>query len=297
MRPAERPLAALGERDLARLAHAADRLLWGRVLAEPGARAYRHRPGRAMEFLDYRHYLPGDDPRRIDWRASARSRQPLVRRDQAEAGATWFVLLDRSASFALDPAKWALALQLAAASAYLLLHRDFRTGLLLFDDDVSGGLPPGRGRGHYGRIVTTLETAAPRLDGGGSRPAACLARLPRRASVLLISDFLVEDAMRGDLTRLAALGGELHALQVAGADECPLPPSSTALTDVESGARLHPADPVTAQAEAQRALATLHAELTAFCRRRAIRHTVCRPRRGWRDALLAHLGGLVHGHD
>jgi uncharacterized protein (DUF58 family) len=288
MRP-ERPLAAVDEATLARLARVADRLAWNRDLVDAGGRDQRNRPGRALEFLDYRSYVAGDDPRQIDWRASARQRAPVVRRSRSESGAHWWVCLDRSASMGLDPVKWELAVQLAAAFTFLLLHRDFHTGVLLFSGTLDGGLPPGRGRGQFSRCLALLDTQRARARGGSSSAAACLARLPRRSSLLVISDFLVADGMHGDLARLQALGGELHALQVLADDECPLPAPESALHDVESGEILALAEPAAARAAAHAALARQAAALAAFCRQRGIVHSRCAPALGWRGAASAHL--------
>ena len=117
------PLAALDEAELASLARVADRLLENRHLLAPGQRSNRSRSGFGIEFLDRREYSPGDDIRALDWRASARSRHPLVRRYCDEASSDWFILLDCSSSMAFGRGeKWTLALQCAAAMAYLLIH-------------------------------------------------------------------------------------------------------------------------------------------------------------------------------
>src|SRR5919201_3918555 len=62
-----------------------------------GSRHARTR-GHGLEFRDYRHYQPGDDPRRIDWTVDARLRQLVVRVFRAEAQLRLHVLLDTSAS-------------------------------------------------------------------------------------------------------------------------------------------------------------------------------------------------------
>lgn len=56
-----------------------------------------HRPGAGMEFDDLRLYQLGDDPKLIDWRASARSQQTLVRSYLAELQQPLFILVDRGA--------------------------------------------------------------------------------------------------------------------------------------------------------------------------------------------------------
>src|SRR5207244_12790891 len=49
--------------------------------------------GSSMEFADYRRYAPGDDFRRIDWRAYARLERPVVRVFEAEERLTITLLI------------------------------------------------------------------------------------------------------------------------------------------------------------------------------------------------------------
>ena len=88
------PLELLNEAELGSLARVVDRLLNTRHLLAPGQRTNRLRPGFGIEFLDHREYGPGDDIRDVDWRTSARSRQPQIRRYCDEAATDWFILLD-----------------------------------------------------------------------------------------------------------------------------------------------------------------------------------------------------------
>src|SRR5438309_7725962 len=76
--------------------------------------------GTSMEFADYRRYSPGDDFRRIDWRAYARLERLFLRVFEAEENITVTILIDCSASmYHGTPAKIDLAIGLAAALAYV----------------------------------------------------------------------------------------------------------------------------------------------------------------------------------
>src|SRR5947209_11263515 len=78
--------------------------------------------GSSMEFADYRRYAPGDDFRRIDWRAYARLERLFLRVFDAEENLTVTVLVDCSASMYFgSPTKATLATSLAAALAYVAL--------------------------------------------------------------------------------------------------------------------------------------------------------------------------------
>src|SRR5579883_507471 len=74
--------------------------------------------GSSMEFADYRRYAPGDDFRRIDWRAYARLERLFLRVFEAEENITVTILLDCSASmYTGTPSKAEMARSLAAALA------------------------------------------------------------------------------------------------------------------------------------------------------------------------------------
>src|SRR5436309_5250979 len=79
-------------------------------------------PGSSMEFADFRRYTPGDDFRRIDWRAYARLERLFLRVFEAEENITVTVLVDCSDSMYYgNPTKASLATGLAAALAYVAL--------------------------------------------------------------------------------------------------------------------------------------------------------------------------------
>src|SRR5438132_4834097 len=78
--------------------------------------------GSSMEFSDYRRYAPGDDFRRIDWRAYARLERLFLRVFEAEENLTVTILLDCTDSMQHGrPSTATLAMQLAAALAYVAL--------------------------------------------------------------------------------------------------------------------------------------------------------------------------------
>src|SRR5713226_1907179 len=78
--------------------------------------------GSSMEFADYRRYTPGDDFRRIDWKAYARLERLFLRIFEAEENLTVTILIDCSDSMQYgEPSKASLALTLAAALAYIAI--------------------------------------------------------------------------------------------------------------------------------------------------------------------------------
>ena len=78
--------------------------------------------GSSMEFADFRRYAPGDDFRRIDWRAFARLERLFLRVFEAEENITVTILIDCSDSmYHGDPVKAELAVAVAAALGYIAL--------------------------------------------------------------------------------------------------------------------------------------------------------------------------------
>src|SRR5215211_1157838 len=76
------------------------------------------RAGSSLEFKDHRDYQPGDDPRRIDWNAFARSDKLIVKLFREEISPHLDIVLDGSRSMAIgESLKAEAAVALAAALA------------------------------------------------------------------------------------------------------------------------------------------------------------------------------------
>lgn len=61
--------------------------------------------GSSIDFQDHRPYMPGDDPRYIDWAAYARSGQTIMKLYREEVSPRMDLVLDASRSMFFDPAK------------------------------------------------------------------------------------------------------------------------------------------------------------------------------------------------
>lgn len=178
----------------------------------------RRRVGLGDSFWQFRPYLNGDTPSRIDWRQSAKSDRAFVRETEWEAAQTVCLWRDASASMqwksrlgSTQKVERSELLLLALAS--LLLRGGERVRLL-------EGEPRGvSGRTALDRLATSLE----RRDGAqAGLPAP--ANLPRHARVVLIGDFLSPLAeIEATLGRLAAVPVTAHLLQVLDPAEIDLP--------------------------------------------------------------------------
>ena len=90
--------------------------------------------GESMEFMDHREYQPGDDLRRLDWAAFARSDKMIVKLYQQEVSPHLDLVLDGSRSMSLEGSeKRRAAMGLAAALCTAAgnaghTHRVYQTG-------------------------------------------------------------------------------------------------------------------------------------------------------------------------
>lgn len=288
--------AVLSESELRRFARLAAPLLQGAAARNFGPRASRNQPGRGLEFLDTRRYLPGDELRTIDWRQSARGKGLVVRRYRDEKSADWILCIDRSASMGLADGKWQQVTRLATALVYTLLHAGHRAGMLLFGDRVDVRLAPGRGSRHYAALLSGLLGSPPRAPAsrrGSGRPSnlgACAPHVPQSANVIVLSDFLEPAGMQEDLRLLRARSSSLDAIQVLAASEVEIPATGTAsLVDSETCAVQRVVLGSSAATAAARRLDTHVDALRLACLALDIRFSSCLDADRWQSTLLGHL--------
>ena len=101
--------------------------------------------GSGTEFESLHPYRYGDDPRRIDWRATARYRFPIVRRYQVERHRDVMILIDCGRLMGAETdrgSKLDCAVDAALNLARVALQSGDRCGVAMFDDRVRGFLPP-----------------------------------------------------------------------------------------------------------------------------------------------------------
>ena len=286
-------LKALDEVELKRLTRVAGRLFNTLQWLSPGHRPHPQRAGPGIEFLDFREFSAGDDSRNIDWRTSARSRHPQIRRYRDVAAADWFIVLDCSASMiAGGSKKWILASQCAAALAYVLIQLGNRAGILLFSDRVKNMLAPGRGHKHYANILHTIrETSVPE-SGGRSELRSCASLIKRKSPVIVISDFLVADYMRKGLDALSIRGARLFALQILSSSDTALPSATNvSLKCVESGQILSTQLNSTERENYRTAVQNFNDSLIQYCQKQGIHFSRHQDSELWNSVLLSHFLG------
>jgi uncharacterized protein (DUF58 family) len=279
------------EPELRAFASAAAQLLIERLPRTAGSRTVSRRAGVGLQHLDHRDYMPGDEVRHIDWRQTARRRQPIVRRFESESMSDWTIVLDASSSMAVHAAaKWRAAVRMAAAMSYALLHLGHRVGLLVFGERVRAECPRGRGQHHYAAIARQLTALQPVPAGERSELGACARHLHGAASVFALSDFLADDEMCRDLGALLQRCTALHAIQLSDAAETRVRMAGDFdLVDVETGARMPARASELANLLATSERAAMTARLRSFCARSGVAFTDWDIAQPWQHTLLAHL--------
>jgi uncharacterized protein (DUF58 family) len=184
--------------------------------------------GASVEFRQHRFYVPGDEPRRLDWRVLARTDRPYIKEYDEETNLRCVLMLDRSGSMAYagdSISKFEYARKLAAALSYLMLGQTESVGLAAYDARLAEWLAPSSHGTQLSRIIDLLERLAPAGESHVDQAVAAVAeRLGRRALVVIISDlFCSLRALRQALSRLRYDRHEMIVLQVLDAHEVKFP--------------------------------------------------------------------------
>jgi uncharacterized protein (DUF58 family) len=207
--------------------------------------------GTGFDLVNLSPYQPGDDVRRIDWHATARSGELQVRHLLEDRDLSCWLVVDLSASQdgGLGASnKRAQALDTASLIIESIGQRGNRIGLWIDDgrDRAAIQLPARAGRRHGLRAIEQLRShRAPPVG-----PQSDLARLfaqvgasvRRRSLMIVLSDFVSQDPAASHWkSRLAALAArhDLIAIQLEDPSEWTLPESGHfVVQDAETGEQL-----------------------------------------------------------
>ena len=175
-----------------------------------GQRRSRTR-GAGMEFIDHRAYQSGDDLRRIDPHLRARLGENFVREYEVQRQLPVTILLDKSASMAVDPDRAQYAASVAALLGFAALSGGDVLRFGLCAGDAVNFSPRLEGLARADHAFAFSDDAA---TGGHFRDS--LAAIPAdrqwQGLFILISDFWDDTAPQ--LSRLAAAGTELWCLHL-----------------------------------------------------------------------------------
>jgi uncharacterized protein (DUF58 family) len=170
----------------------------------------RPRPFRAAgtDFESLRPYIAGEDPRSIDWKATARRGALISRSRQVERGQQLAVLLDTGRMMAetIDGhAKLEHALNATVMLSYVVQKRGDALAVASFSNRIESFLPTMRGPSLLPRVLDSLYAVQVRpVESDYWQAVAQVMRLlNRRSLVILLTDVLDASASAGLINNLA----------------------------------------------------------------------------------------------
>lgn len=203
------------------------------VLLDKTAKARQH--GVGTEFESLNEFREGDDPRRIDWRTTARMRRLIIRRFQVERHRDVMLLVDCGRLMGADTDR-GTKLDCAIDAALMLARTAFqggdRCGIALFDDQVLGYLPPQSGLASMTAISNCVYAANTRWhESDFSQMFSTLQqRQSKRSMIVVLSDIVDAETTQRFRASLATLAKRhvilFAALQTPVLEKVVMAPSS-----------------------------------------------------------------------
>lgn len=197
--------------------------------------SFSHFFGRGLEFEELRAYQPGDDIRTIDWRATARTGKPHIKKYREERQQALILMLEVRDSMLFgtgNTTKCAQAVRVAALLAFAMRHGHDLAGALLWGDFGSLVIPPAPPANTLNRLVDAL------MDGFSSRTdkldwSRHLDKMPRGRKLVFISDFMHWDTNDWHLMGRLRRRHEMCAVHIRDPREETMPDIGLArITDV-----------------------------------------------------------------
>ena len=152
--------------------------------------------GSSLEFAEYRKYVPGDDIRRMDWRAWGRSDRFYIKEFEADTNLRLCLIVDTSGSlnFTVDGiSKIDYIKSLAGTLAYLASRQGDAVGLYCAGKNFHTEIKPKRNATHLRIVLDELaEIKAEGETGLAESLHEAAEGIDQRALVVVISDLYIE---------------------------------------------------------------------------------------------------------
>src|SRR5713226_1152482 len=207
--------------------------------------------GFSVEFEEHREYSPGDEIRRIDWKALGKFDRYFIKETEDETNLRATLVLDASASMDYSSngiTKFEYASILTASLAYLILRQQDAAGVVTFSNRIDAFIPPKAKRGYVFEILRALEGRKPSGETDTGKILQEIAgKMRRRGLVILVSDLLdnPEEVLKG-LRLFRFNGHDVIVFHVMDSAEIELPFDGNILfEDLEQADLKVTADPQT----------------------------------------------------
>ncbi len=200
--------------------------------------------GFSQEFAEYRPYVPGDDPRFVDWNVFARTERTYLKRYLGETNTALVLLFDASNSMGYGSTgvtKIEYARYLAASLTYLALHQHDAVSLIVFDEKVRRFIPPSTRPGQLHGILHAIEHAEPAARTNVDQPFEHFQQFhTRRGLIAVISDFWEQpERILKAVRPLCYRGNDIILFHILDpAELAPKFGDATLLEDMETGERM-----------------------------------------------------------
>ena len=151
--------------------------------------------GKGLEFSGYREYTSEDDANLIDWKASARTNEILLKEYSEEREIDVFFLIDSSSNMlfgSTQKLKAEYIIELTASLSHAILEAGDNVGMALYTDKAKSPLIPSRGKTQFYQISKVLLNVE---NYGGNFDLKDAAKfifnyLKKNAVIIIISDLL-----------------------------------------------------------------------------------------------------------
>lgn len=279
---------------LARLSNLSLKARW----VVEGIRSGIHRSrskGFSVEFEEHREYSPGDEIRRIDWKALGKFDRLFIKETQDETNLRAYLILDTSAS--MDYAsngitKFDYGCILTASLAYLIINQQDAAGLVTFSDQLESFIPPRAKRGYMMEILRSLEGRTPSGETAvGKILQEVAGKINRRGLVVLISDLLddPEEIIKG-LQLFRFKGNDVIVFHLLDPAELDLPFEGNILfEDMEQNQLKVAADPQAIHRTYIKVVEEFVEHLRKECRQRSIDYQLLSTATPLDHALVSYL--------
>ncbi|WP_432774298.1 DUF58 domain-containing protein [Brevibacillus gelatini] len=162
------------------------------------------------EFHAIREYVPDDDPRAINWSASARTRRLMTNQYRPEHGKVITILIDCGRLMGVElnnESRLDRSLESALTLAAVALRQGDQVAFLAYSHEIKTYIPPGRGMGHLHTILeATYDLTHDFVEADPAKALEFIHRQQKRRSLMVLfsdmENYLVEDLLASYLWKM-----------------------------------------------------------------------------------------------